>query len=464
MSANKPRKIYFEISERKIFLRIIDLIVVFTGIYFTESFSRLEYVNFDTTNYYWVFVLSVYISIFGTIFSMYHLPTTTNSFQITKSVFLTATSTVILFLLTPIFTPSLPQNRIQIIYFYIALLFALLLWRWFYLKFFATHRFVKKSLLICNAEDFEQLATPLEKSDPHFKIVGYLDPRNNNTKCVKNDTINDTESLELVDFIFTNGIYEVIVAPNVNIKSIHFDLLELMENGVSTKDYLYACESISHKIPVDLIENDFYRHFPLNRSNSNRLYQYTLRVTEVIASIIGLIISSVLALPFVFVGNLIGNKGSLFYTQERIGKNGKPFNIIKFRTMVKDAEKDGAVFAQKNDARITPFGKFLRKSRIDELPQLINVLKGDMSIIGPRPERAFFVDQITEAVSFYPTRHVIKPGLTGWAQINYSYGDSIEDSIEKLKYDLFYIKHRGILLDFNIIIKTIGTVLFYRGQ
>src|SRR5690554_361371 len=146
MSANNPRKIYFEISERKIFLRIIDLIVVFVGIYFTESIFRLEYVTFDTASYFWIFVLSVYISIFGTIFSMYHLPTTTNSFQITKSVFLTATSTVMLFLLTPIFTPSLPQNRIQIIYFYVALLFSLLLWRWFYLKFFATHRFVKKSL------------------------------------------------------------------------------------------------------------------------------------------------------------------------------------------------------------------------------------------------------------------------------------------------------------------------------
>ncbi len=464
MPTNKPRKIYFEISERKVFLRIIDLIVVLAGIYFTESFFRLEYVNFDTTNYYWVIVLSVYISIFGTIFSMYHLPTTTNSFQITKSVFLTATSTVILFLLTPIFTPSLPQNRIQIIYFYIALLFSLLLWRWFYLKFFATHRFVKKSLLICNAEDFEQLACPLEKSDPHFKIIGYLDPRNDNNKCVKNGDLNEAQPTGLFDFIFSNGIYEVIVAPNVNIKSIHFDLLELMENGISTKDYLYACESISHKIPVDLIENDFYRHFPLNRSNSNRLYQYSLRVVEIIASVIGLIISIVFALPFVIIGNLIGNKGDLFYIQERIGKNGKPFNIIKFRTMVKDAEKDGAMFAQKNDVRITPFGKFLRKTRIDELPQLINVLKGDMSIIGPRPERAFFVEQITEVVSFYPTRHVIKPGLTGWAQINYSYGDSIEDSVEKLKYDLFYIKHRGILLDLNIIVKTIGTVLFYRGQ
>ncbi|HUH52134.1 MAG TPA: sugar transferase [Flavobacterium sp.] len=464
MSANKHRKIYFEISERKIFLRIIDLIVIFAGIFFTEYIFKLEYVNFDTNSYYWIAVLSIYVSLLGTIFGMYHLPTTTNFLQITKGVVLTVSTTVVLFLLTPIFTPPLPQNRIQIIYFYIALLFSLWLWRWFYLKFFATHRFVKKAILICNENEFEQLAAPLEKSDPHFKFIGFLDTANKNALCKKYPYSADSPQEELGDFIFNNGVSEIIISPNANVKSIHFELLELMELGIATKDYLFACESISYKIPVDLIENDFYKHFSLNRNNSNKLYQYFVRGIEVFSSIFGLVISAVFIMPFVVIGNLIGNKGGLFYTQERIGKNGKPFNIYKFRTMVKDAEKEGAVFAQKNDARITPFGKFLRKSRIDELPQLINVLKGEMSIIGPRPERAFFVDQITEAVSFYPTRHIIKPGLTGWAQINYSYGDSIEDSVEKLKYDLFYIKHRGPLLDFNIVIKTIGTVLFYRGQ
>ena len=132
--------------------------------------------------------------------------------------------------------------------------------------------------------------------------------------------------------------------------------------------------------------------------------------------------------------------------------------------MVKNAEKAGAVFATTNDSRVTPFGKIMRKSRMDEIPQFINILKGDMAVIGPRPERPIFVNEIAELMPFYETRHVIKPGLTGWAQVNYSYGETIDDSLIKLQYDLYYIKHRSIFLDVNIIFKTLSTVLLYRGQ
>jgi lipopolysaccharide/colanic/teichoic acid biosynthesis glycosyltransferase len=171
-----------------------------------------------------------------------------------------------------------------------------------------------------------------------------------------------------------------------------------------------------------------------------------------------------LSFPIILIGNLIGNRGGLFYTQERVGKNGEVFKIYKYRTMVKNAEANGAVFTSANDSRITPFGKFMRKTRLDEFPQFINIIKGDMAIIGPRPERPIFVNEIAEIMPFYETRHVVKPGLTGWAQVNYAYGDSIEDSLVKLQYDLYYIKHRSIFLDINIIIKTFSTVLFYRGQ
>jgi lipopolysaccharide/colanic/teichoic acid biosynthesis glycosyltransferase len=132
--------------------------------------------------------------------------------------------------------------------------------------------------------------------------------------------------------------------------------------------------------------------------------------------------------------------------------------------MVKNAEKEGAVFATTNDSRITPFGKILRKSRMDELPQFINILKGDMAVIGPRPERPIFVNEIAEVMPFYETRHVIKPGLTGWAQVNFPYGETIDDSLIKLQYDLYYIKHRSIFLDVSIVFKTLGTVLLYKGQ
>lgn len=188
-----------------------------------------------------------------------------------------------------------------------------------------------------------------------------------------------------------------------------------------------------------------------------------VRIFEIIISFVGLAIG-LLFIPFIFIGNAIANRGKLFYTQERVGKDAKIFKIFKFRTMVKNAESNGAVFTTSYDARVTSFGKFLRKTRIDEFPQFINILKGEMAVIGPRPERAVVVDEIAELMPFYETRHVIKPGLTGWAQVNYSYGETIDDSLIKLQYDLYYIKHRSIYLDLNIIFKTITTVLFYRGQ
>jgi lipopolysaccharide/colanic/teichoic acid biosynthesis glycosyltransferase len=188
-----------------------------------------------------------------------------------------------------------------------------------------------------------------------------------------------------------------------------------------------------------------------------------VRFFEFVFSLFGLLIGLIL-IPFIVIGNCIGNRGSLFYTQERIGKDGAVFKIYKFRTMVKNSESKGVAFAAANDVRVTPFGKMMRKSRIDELPQFINVIRGDMAVIGPRPERPFFVKEIAQVMPFYETRHIIKPGLTGWAQVNYSYGESIEESLIKLQYDLYYIKHRSIFLDLSITFKTITTVLFYRGQ
>jgi len=132
--------------------------------------------------------------------------------------------------------------------------------------------------------------------------------------------------------------------------------------------------------------------------------------------------------------------------------------------MVKNAESDGVQWAEKNDVRETPFGRVLRNSRIDEIPQFYNILKGEMSVIGPRPERPYFVKELSQIIPFYETRHSIKPGLSGWAQVNSRYGSSVDDSLEKLQYDLYYIKHRSFFLDINILAKTFGTVLYYRGQ
>jgi sugar transferase (PEP-CTERM system associated) len=187
------------------------------------------------------------------------------------------------------------------------------------------------------------------------------------------------------------------------------------------------------------------------------------RTLDLLMALVGLIVAAPLMLLVALIVRL-GSHGPVFYHQERVGLGGHVFTVHKFRTMQQDAEaRTGPMWSQKNDARVTPVGRFLRRTRLDELPQLWNVLRGEMSFVGPRPERPKFVEQLTAEIPFYGQRHVVKPGLTGWAQVRYTYGASVEDAIEKLQYDLYYIKNLSIALDLVIIIDTIKTVVLRRG-
>jgi exopolysaccharide biosynthesis polyprenyl glycosylphosphotransferase len=175
----------------------------------------------------------------------------------------------------------------------------------------------------------------------------------------------------------------------------------------------------------------------------------------------------ILSLPVMLVTAALiklESKGGIFYFQERTGFNGKPFNVVKFRSMRTDAEKDGKPqWAQAQDSRVTRVGAIIRKIRVDELPQLFVVLKGDMSLVGPRPERPFFVEQLTEQIPYYAVRQSVKPGLTGWAQVRYHYGATLEDSAEKLQYDLYYVKNHSLFLDLVILFETVSVVLLGKG-
>ncbi|MEO0038476.1 MAG: hypothetical protein RIQ59_1687 [Bacteroidota bacterium] len=461
------KKIHFEISERKVLLKVFDVVFVFLSLYLISYFFDFHYFKFSKSNYYWNLVLALYIYIFGSVFEMYNLQVASSQFQIVKSIVLTSSTTVLVYLLTPIYTPFLPSNRLQIVLFFIAIFLSLLLWRSFYVKFLASHRFVKKALLVCDKEQLEELVLGLKNADPHYKIIGYVNSEDSIIMSIgtnENSIAIPLHNLE--EYVRNNHVSEIIIASQKtdSITVILYNqLIHLLENGFIIKEYTQVYEAITHRIPVQYVSRDFYRYFPFSRNNQNQFYLSLVRMAEIVISLIGIIIG-VFFIPFIFIGNLIGNRGTLFYSQERVGKNGSIFKIYKYRTMVQDAEANGAVFTSVNDSRITSFGKFLRKTRLDEFPQFLNIIKGDMGIIGPRPERPVFVNEIAEVMPFYETRHIMKPGLTGWAQVNYSYGDSIEDSLIKLQYDLYYIKHRSIFLDIDIIIKTISTVLFYRGQ
>jgi len=238
-----------------------------------------------------------------------------------------------------------------------------------------------------------------------------------------------------------------------------FKCLSLKINFFDITDFY---EKITGKIPVNTIEQIWF--FENMTGNNKKFYDASKRIIDIMSSLILLILTLPFT-PLIAIIIKLTNPGPIFFIQQRTGIGGKNFMAIKFRSMVKDAEINGPQWATKNDARVTSFGKILRKSRIDEIPQLINVLRGEMSLIGPRPERPEFIEQLQQQIPFYKERLLIKPGLTGWAQVvGPNYGGSVEESLEKLQYDLFYVKNRSIGLDINIILKTIKTVLTVKGQ
>ncbi len=458
--------IHFNISERKVLLRIFDILSILFVLYFVSNTFAFDYFTIDKENWRWIFVLIIYIVVFGAIFEMYDLQKSSKIEKISTSIVFTVSITVLFYFLTPFFTPVLPDNRLQIVYFYFSILLALFLWRLCYITFIVSPRFYKKILIVGEVSNIKSILEMFNLADPNYKIVGFINCEEDKNISTKLDTIKEYKPKDFKQVVKDEDVSEIVVAsynPESITYDIYYGLISLLDQGIPIKEYTQVYEDLMQRIPIQYVGRDFYKYFPFSRSNQNKLYLFFHRFFDITISVFGLVTSSVF-LPFIFIGNIIGNRGALLYTQERIGKNGKIFKIIKFRTMIKNAEKNGIKWAQKNDVRITPFGKFLRHSRLDEIPQFINVLKGEMSLIGPRPERPYFVKELSKMLPFYETRHVVKPGLTGWAQVKTRYGSSVDDSLLKLQYDLYYIKHRSFLLDINIFIKTLSTVIFFRGQ
>ena len=223
-------------------------------------------------------------------------------------------------------------------------------------------------------------------------------------------------------------------------------------------------ENLTNKIAVEHVGSNWGIVFPVEHYRSPILHDVLVRAVDIVSGLIGLVICGAVIPGLMLANRFLGSPGPLFYSQMRVGKGGKLFRIYKFRSMVTDAERAGAKWCTEDDPRITKVGNFIRRTRIDELPQFMNVLIGEMSLIGPRPERPEFVTLLSESIPFYRARHAVKPGLTGWAQVMYRYGASTEDSLIKLQYDLYSIKHRGPALDLRIFAKSFKTILTAAGR
>jgi lipopolysaccharide/colanic/teichoic acid biosynthesis glycosyltransferase len=239
--------------------------------------------------------------------------------------------------------------------------------------------------------------------------------------------------------------------------------MDCYERGIPVTHMALLYERLTGMVPVEYVGGQWSIVLPLEGLSPFDPYPILKRFVDIILSLVGLIFFAVM-LPFIAAAIAIDSRGPIFYSQERTGKAGRSIQIIKLRTMIHQAEVGvGPLWAVDSDPRITRIGRLLRKSRLDEVPQLLNVLKGEMSMVGPRPERPFFVERLQEQIPFYRARLAILPGLTGWAQVNYGYGSNENDALMKLKYDLYYIRHRSLLLDLLVLVRTVARVVRLEG-
>lgn len=411
------------------------------GTIYTPEVFHQHFYPFTVTYAFWLMVF--YINNF------YALDYARNTYKfyasIIKSFLFNAVISIFFFYITFFSIGISPKTNLLLNVLLFAIFFTA--WRISYNYFIKTKSLSINTLIISDNEEVKELIQKT-KENPQLGYVIYRYELNN-IKNIKN-------------YIAENNIKLVITSDKIkNNPELMHEFYELLSTNINFESLPNFYEQIMGKIPISIIGKVWFLE---NIKNLDRpLYNLFKRSLDIITSIL-LSMPALLLYPIIAIIIKLQDGGPIFYTQKRIGKNNKEFTLIKFRTMKMDSEENGPKFTEKNDNRITKIGKLMRDTRIDELPQIINVLKGEMSLIGPRPERPEFVQQFTDQIPFYNFRHIVQPGLTGWAQVNYDYGASLEDAYKKLQYDLYYIKNKSLILDIVTTLKTIQTVINRKGR
>jgi len=359
---------------------------------------------------------------------------------------------------------SLPRVGVGAFLLYASLL--TLFWRFLYIRFYSSAGQLRHFVVVGAGKAGHTLAEVyLAQKPPPFNLIGFVDddPQKLGSTVFGMPII--SQSFELLDIIEKYKITDIVVAVSGVIQGATFQtILDAQERGVEVTRMPTLYEEMTGRVPIHHLESDWIIRSFTDQARVSGMYLLVKRLLDIIGGLVGLLIFFVL-FPFVALAIIIDSGFPVFYSQPRSGQGGKVFKIYKYRTMRQDAEADGEVRpTEENDPRVTRVGNFLRKVRLDELPQFWNILLGEMSLVGPRAERPELVESFQKKVPFYRARLLAKPGLTGWAQINYGYVATVRDTEVKIEYDLYYIKHRSLIMDFNIILRTISTVLSRSGR
>jgi len=469
-------RLSLHVSERKLLLGCLDVLLL-NGALFVTLAMRLGW-NFSVQPFLdrwpWFMILSGVWFVCAFLFRCYHLTLAADTQQSVSHAGGAVFMTSLIYLLIPYVTPALPSSRFDILAFPLLGFAGIAAWRVTYAKVLVQPRFHPRALIVGAGSAGQTLVQALNEMrhgpgqhNVVYQILGFVDddPAKQRTLVAGVPVLGTHQTL--VDLVQQHQPHELVVAIT-HLDTIHSALFEAIltcrEMGISITTMAALYERLTGRVPIEHAGRALSVTMPLSQPATYRFYLLCQRLFDVAAGLLGSLLLLGL-IPLVWVTNRLTSPGPLFYEQARVGKGGAIFYVIKFRSMVEDAEKaTGAVWACENDPRITPIGRLLRRTRLDEIPQFWNILKGDMSLVGPRPERPHFVNQLSQRIPFYRVRHAVKPGLTGWAQVTYRYGASVEDAVIKLQYDLYYIKHQGPFLDLKILLKTIPVVLGFKGR
>mgnify|MGYP001121411788 CR=1 FL=1 len=423
------------IKLRKYLLLFFDILFLYLSLYFAlflRHFEKFEIEIFFSHFFPFTILFFLWLIVFYT-FGFYDLEFLRTSliFKTFSVISLNFVVGVLLFYFVPQFKIA-PKTILILNSLIFGIFFSSL--RKFFLSFFSAYLLEKVTILGRDAE-----VERLKKEIKEKPFLGYELVELDLSKYL----LTQIEKEKIATVVFTEEFEK-----DPKFQTLFYNLLFLGKNFL---DFPSFYEKILEKIPVTSISKVWF--FENLKEGEKRIYDKLKRIIDIVLASIILI----LTLPFWFLIALaikIEDGGPVFYTQERVGKNKKIFKLKKFRSMIPEAEKEGPKWAEIEDQRVTKVGKFLRKFHLDEIPQMINVLKGDISLVGPRPERPEFVEKLEKEIPYYNLRHIIKPGFTGWAQIKFRYARSVEDSLEKFQYDLYYIKNRSLFLDLKILLKT----------
>jgi exopolysaccharide biosynthesis polyprenyl glycosylphosphotransferase len=466
------------VAERKLLLGAIDCLLLCLSLVLalklrTELLPSLPAL---WLTYKWYITLVALWLIIAAIFNVYDLSLAS---MVNQSLWLTtgaAGLTALIYLTIPWLTPPI-ENRSQGFIFVAVAVLSVGLWRFTYAHLLVQPVFQRRVLVVGAGRSAKVLARAVQPTDADevnrsylghgYQLVGFVD----DDPARRDEVIEGIpvvgESFRLVSLAHTLKVDEVVIAVTnmENIQPSLFEaILDCRELGIPVVMMTTFYERLTGRVAFEHASRNVESATGQADGIRLRFYSFTKRLIDLLGSVLGLLLLAG-AIPVVALFNGLLSPGPLFFRQKRVGQGGREFNVVKFRSMVPEAEDaTGAIWAQENDSRITSLGRFLRRTHLDELPQVWNVLRGEMSLVGPRPERPEFVAELSRLIPFYRARHSVQPGITGWAQVHQDYGDSVARAKEKLEYDLYYVKHSGPVLDTIIMLRTVSKVLQFRGR